>query len=90
MAFSGTASAYLHLEQHESDHHSEQHGLDHGHGHFNDMETEHDHHFNLHVIGDLVEHDSISIDSHRNIIFGESNTRLIFRSYIPPIPPPNA
>lgn len=92
MVFATTASAFMHLNEHlhtdltslhdngDSGHH---HGSETGH------EAEHAHHFNLHVVGDLVEHEHFSFIKSANLISQDVVTPLITRTYSPPIPPPN-
>lgn len=95
MVFATSASAFLHLHQHnlELTHADLSYGehqadsdahLDH------DVSAEHAHHFNLHLTADLVEHEGISFLKSANHTSDEVITPLISRSYIPPIPPPNA
>jgi hypothetical protein len=92
MVFATGASAFLHLNEHQysgSDHH---HSADSEHQHANGTthEADHAHHFNLHVVGDLVEHDSISFIKSANLTSSEVITPLVSRTYTPPISPPNA
>jgi hypothetical protein len=92
MVFATGASAFLHLNEHlhaDADH---QHLVDADHQHPDGSahEADHAHHFNLHVVGDLVEHDCLSFIKAANLISGEVNSPLVSRTYTPPIPPPNA
>ncbi len=96
MVFSTTAAAFLHLNEHML----EQSHLDlssHEHPHSNtnahddhDISAEHAHHFNLHVTADLVEHNLMMFSSSGRIADSDFASRVISRSYTPPIPPPNA
>jgi hypothetical protein len=85
MVFSTSASAFLHLgeHQHESNHSEHQHDS-------HDVDAEHAHHFNLHVIGDLVEFESLSLSRPVGLASCDYLSQLISRTYSPPIPPPNA
>lgn len=91
MVFSTSAAAFLHLgeHQHEQNHSSHQHDADEYH-HGSYDEDDHPHHFNLHVLGDLVEYDSVSFSSSTNPINCDYLSQLVSRTYTPPIPPPNA
>ena len=96
MVFSTTTTAFLHLNEHKL----EQSHLDlssHEQPHLNtdahddhDISTEHAHHFNLHVTADLVEHNLMMFSSSGRIADSDFASRVISRSYTPPIPPPNA
>jgi hypothetical protein len=89
MVFSTTAAAFLHLDQHEIAHtHQTDFDAPPHHNYTLDLETEHLHHFNLHVIGDLVEHGAMSFVKTSSLFNSEPSIELIFRSYTPPIPPP--
>ncbi|WP_273151226.1 hypothetical protein [Methylophaga thiooxydans] len=92
MVFSTSASAFLHLGEHQHDQsHStnqpdaHQHHLD-----SHDDEDDHAHHFNLHVVGDLVEFESPSLIRTLTLASCDYSSQLISRSYSPPLPPPNA
>lgn len=92
MVFSATATAFLHLGEHqlEKTHISHQlHADEHQHE-SHDIEDEHAHHFNLHVVGDLVEDKSFSILRSVSLASCDYSSQLICRTYSPPIPPPNA
>lgn len=91
MVFSTTAAAFLHLEQHEITHTQQADSDEQSHHNYTlNHETEHSHHFNLHVIGDLVEHCAMSFIRTSSLFTTEPSVELIFRTYTPPIPPPNA
>jgi len=93
MVYSTSAAAFLHMNEHQHlQSHAEEHHIDahHAHQHDDDAEADHAHHFNLHVIGDLVEHDALSFSQITGSLSGDYFTRLVSRSYTPPIPPPNA
>lgn len=93
MAFSSAATAFLHLNEHQlgqahfelssNDHAADAHE-DH------DLSAEHAHHFNLHVTADLVEHSLMSFSKSGRVASSDFASRVISRSYTPPIPPPNA
>jgi hypothetical protein len=85
MVFSTSASAFLHLgeHQHEPNHSEHQHDS-------HDVDAEHAHHFNLHVIGDLVEFESLSLTRSVSLASCDYVSQIISRTYSPPIPPPNA
>lgn len=93
LVFSASAAAFFHLNEHLlAGSHAEHHG-----SHFQtehqqpaDLDADHAHHFQLHVIGDLVEHDTISFCKNTYSYGDELYSRLISRTYTPPIPPPNA
>lgn len=94
MVFSTSAAAFLHLNVHlhtQSD--SVHHHVTDEHAHeseANIIGADHAHHFNLHVTGDLVEYDSIVFSKNASIFSCEFDSRLVSRTYTPPIPPPNA
>ncbi|MCX4186302.1 hypothetical protein [Methylophaga sp. OBS4] len=93
MVFSTSAAVFLHLNEHQHvQPHAEHHhaGAEHHHDHNADIEADHGHHFNLHVIGDLVEYDPISFSKNAYTFGDDSYSRLISRTYLPPLPPPNA
>jgi ABC-type Zn2+ transport system substrate-binding protein/surface adhesin len=94
MVFSTSASAYLHLDEHQEEqaHNSHYHEHD-SEGHHHDNESagaDHAHHFNLHVIGDLVDHKSISLTRSMSLASCDYASQLISRTYSPLLPPPNA
>ena len=92
MVFSTSASAFLHFgeHQHEQSHSLNQYDTEaHHHGNYDD-EDDHSHHFNLHVLGDLVEYDLFSFMSLPSLSNCDCLSQLISRTYTPPIPPPNA
>ena len=93
MVFATTATAFLHLNEHLIADTGSQHHLvekDHHHPNGSEHEADHAHHFNLHVVGDLVEHDDIGFIKSANLNSDDMITPLVSRSYTPPIPPPNA
>lgn len=91
MAFSASAAAFLHLSEHQHlESHCEHFHIDDDHQHDGNIEADHAHHFNLHVVGDLVEYDSLSFTKYLSSTGGELYSRLVTRTYSPPIPPPNA
>lgn len=93
MVYSTSAAAFLHMSEHqhlESHAAEHQHDAQHAHQHDDGSEADHAHHFNLHVVGDLVEHDTLSFSQVTDSLSGDAFTRLVSRSYTPPIPPPNA
>ncbi|WP_343749673.1 hypothetical protein [Methylophaga marina] len=92
MVFSTSASAFLHIDEHSNGftHTVHQHDIDEHHHDDHDSETEHTHHYNLHVIGDLVEHKAVSLIKSVSIASGDDSSQLISRKYSPPIPPPDA
>ncbi len=92
MVFATTATAFLHFNEHFlADAGSHHHVVDNDHhSHGSEHETDHAHHFNLHVVGDLVEHSDIGFIKSANLIAGDVITPLVSRTYTPPIPPPNA
>jgi len=92
MVFSTTASAFLHVNEHLNDptfgehyhnNKSQQHDL-------SKASADHAHHFNLHVVGDIVEHTPIALTHAFSVKSCETSSQLISRSYSPPLPPPNA
>ena len=91
MVFSIGATAFLHLNEHHLDiTHSEHYHTDSGEHHEHDLSAEHAHHFNLHVTADLVEHSALLFTKTARVADWDFASRLISRSYTPPIPPPNA
>lgn len=93
MVYSTSAAAFLHMSEHQHlESHTAEHQPDaeHGHQHDSDSNAEHAHHFNLHLVGDLIEHDALSFSQVTDSLSGDLSTRLVSRSYTPPIPPPNA
>ena len=92
MVFSTSASAFLHLgeHQHEQSHAVHQHDADEHQHESHDANAEHAHHFNLHVIGDVVEHKALSVTRSVSLASCDYSSQLISRTYSPPIPPPNA
>ena len=90
MVFSTSTSAFLHFGEHQPDHNAPQSYAE-GHHHYgHEGESDHAHHFNLHVIGDLVEHETLSLNRPARFTSCEYSSQLISRTYTPPIPPPNA
>ncbi len=92
MVFSTTASAFLHVNEHlndptiiEHDHDNEPHQHD-----PSNASADHAHHFNLHVIGDLVDHKPITLAHAFSVKSCETSSQLISRTYSPLLPPPNA
>jgi len=83
MVFSASASAFLHIGEHQHDTLEHQHES-------HDVEAEHAHHFNLQVVGDLVELESFSLTRPVSLASEDYPSQLISRTYSPPIPPPNA
>jgi hypothetical protein len=92
MVFSTTATAFLHLSEHQLEKtlSTHQHHADQQHHENHDIAGEHAHHFNLHVVGDLTEFESLSIVRSANLASCYYSSQLISRTYSPPIPPPNA
>jgi len=92
VVFATTATAFMHLNEHQDTQtHTEHYHTSSDHqDHDFDHESEHTHHFNLHVIGDLIEHDSMLFTKRVSLFSREFSTHLISRSYTPPIPPPTA
>ncbi len=93
MVYSTSAAAFLHMNEHrhiESHAAEHQHDAEHSHQHNGENDADHAHHFNLHVIGDLVEHDALSFSQPNGSLSDDFFSRLVSRSYSPPIPPPNA
>jgi hypothetical protein len=93
MAFSSAAAAYMHVNEHALDEsHSHHHFADvHSHDHLEqDNDTDHGHHFHLHVVGDIAENDPLSFSKQAYSFGHVVHPRLTFRTYTPPIPPPNA
>jgi hypothetical protein len=93
MVYSTTAAAFLHMNAHldletaiEEHHHDSKHDQQHecANG------ADHAHHFNLHVTGDLVEHEPLPLHQADAIQFDDFDSRLVSRSDTPLIPPPNA
>jgi hypothetical protein len=93
MVFSSTAAAFLHLNEHI-------HDDTHAHHHFTELhhqddledqnDADHSHHSNLHIVGDVIEHNPLLFCVSDYSLGEESYSRLFFRTYTPPIPPPNA
>lgn len=92
MVFSTSASAFLHIDEHSNGftHNVHQHDIDEHHHDDHDSETEHAHHYNLHVIGDLVEHKAVTLIKSVSMASCDDPSQLISRNSSPPIPPPNA
>jgi hypothetical protein len=93
MVFSTSATAFLHLNEHQlGQAHFElssyEHAADVHEDH--DVGGEHAHHFNLHITADLVEHSVMVFSKSGRIADSDPASRVISRSYTPPIPPPNA
>jgi hypothetical protein len=93
MVFSTTASAFLHVNEH---HHEQSlgehyHSADsHQHDTGNSTSADHAHHFNLHVVGDIVDHKPITLAHAFSVTSCEYSSQLISRTDSPPLPPPNA
>jgi len=92
MVFSTTASAFLHVNEHHHDqtlgehyHSADSHQHDSG-----NASADHAHHFNLHVIGDIVDHQPITLAHAFSVTSCEYSSQLISRTDSPPLPPPNA
>ena len=93
MTFSTVVTAFLHLNEHQIDQsHFElsSHDVSSGAHDEHDVSAEHAHHFNLHITADLVEHHLMSFSQSGRIADSDFVSRVITRSYTPPIPPPNA
>lgn len=92
MIFATGAAAFLHLNEHLHTDLANQHQYDTAHQHHEGAghEADHAHHFNLHVVGDLVEHEILSFTTSANLVSSEVISPLVSRTYTPPIPPPNA
>lgn len=88
MVFSTGASAFLHLDEHK-------HGCsvtlaDTEAHQTHSSEADHAHHFNLHMVGDLVEHNFFPVTRSAHLAKGDYQQQLISRTYLPATPPPNA
>ncbi len=92
MVFSTSASAFLHLNEHQlelthADLTYADHQTDSGVHEEHDASAEHAHHFNLHITADLIEHEAIRFIKSANHICGDVMSPLITRSYTPPSSP---
>ena len=96
MVFSTSAVAFLHLNEHQSHEqsHTEEHpysDVQYDEAHDTELELDHGHHFDLHVIGDVVDfYDTISFTKSDFLYGDEYCSRLVSRTDTPLIPPPNA
>lgn len=92
LVFTSSASAYMHIGEHHQ--HSQEAGLSHYHAadvHQNSQQdTDHDQHFHVHLLGDLVSHPALIADANLQAIAQDISPRICSLAYAPPIPPPNA
>ena len=93
LVFTSSASAYMHIGEHQ---HSQEAGLAHHHAAEDhqhsqqDSDPEHDQHFHVHLIGDLVSHPPLITNANLQASVQEISPRIHSRAYAPLIPPPNA
>lgn len=91
LVFTSSASAYMHIGEHQ---HSQEAGLNHHHAaeqhHHHQQDSDHDQHFHLHLVGDLVSHPDLVANANLQATAQEISPRLCLLTYAPPIPPPTA
>lgn len=91
LVFTSSASAYMHIGEH---HHSHEAGLSQHHAadtHQNSQQDQdHDQHFHVHLLGDLVSQPALIVDANLQATAQEISPRICSLAYAPPIPPPNA
>ncbi len=89
LVFTSSASAYMHIGEHQ---HSQQAGLSHHHAadehQHSQQDSDHENHFHLHLIGDLVSHPVLLLDANLQATAQEISPRIYSLAYAPLIPPP--